>query len=272
MTMGQRRTAAIRLARPQNVSRSPHPRLFYVIYTMDLSASPPHLSTSPPQLTAVSLREQARGFLRTSVVTGVLEEGRLYSVGEFAQQLGVSATPVREAVFDLAHQGLVEVVRNRGFMVLPLTDQDLDEIFQLRMLLEVPAVEALAGRLDANIVARSRDLVRQCLTAARDADLAGFLEADREFHLLLLSAYHNSRLLQIVDRLRDQTRLYGLPGLAASGDLVAAAEEHGRILEAIIGGDAATVRAEIEHHLRHTRGLWARGDQDASGTSSRAGD
>jgi DNA-binding GntR family transcriptional regulator len=229
---------------------------------MDLSS----LGT-PPQLTAVSLREQARRFLRTSVVTGVLEEGRLYSVGEFAQQLGVSATPVREAVFDLAHQGLVEVVRNRGFMVLPLKDQDLDEIFQLRILLEVPAVEALAGRLPAAVADESRDLVARCLTAARASDLAGFLDSDRELHLLLLNAHGNSRLVQIVDRLRDQTRLYGLPGLAASGNLVAAAEEHGRILDAIVEGDAAAVRTQLERHLRHTRGLWATGEREAGGTA-----
>ncbi len=219
---------------------------------------------APPQLTAVSLRAQARRFLRTSVVTGALEEGRLYSVGEFAQQLGVSATPVREAVFDLAHQGLVEVVRNRGFMVLPLKDQDLDEIFQLRIMLEVPAVEALAGRLDATTVARCRDVVERCLTGARAADLAGFLEAYREFHLLLLEAHGNSRLVQIVDSLRDQTRLYGLPGLAASGDLVGSAEEHVRILDAIVAGDAPAVRTQLEHHLRHTRGLWARGAREAA--------
>lgn len=201
------------------------------------------------------------------MVTGVLEEGRLYSVGEFAQQLGVSATPVREAVFDLAHQGLVEVVRNRGFMVLPLKDQDLDEIFELRILLEVPAVEALAGRLDTEATGRSRELVGQCLTAARASDLAGFLEADRDFHLLLLEAHGNSRLVEIVDRLRDQTRLYGLPGLAASGDLVAAAEEHGRILDAIVSGDSTAVRTRLEQHLRHTRGLWAKGDRGAERAS-----
>jgi DNA-binding GntR family transcriptional regulator len=170
-------------------------------------------------------------------------------------------------VFDLAHQGLVEVVRNRGFMVLPLKDRDLDEIFQLRILLEVPAVEALAGRLEPEVAERSRDLVRRCLTAARASDLAAFLEADRDFHLLLLTAHGNSRLVQIVDRLRDQTRLYGLPGLAASGDIVAAAEEHVRILDAIVDGDAEAVRARIEHHLRHTRGLWAKGDREPSGAS-----
>jgi DNA-binding GntR family transcriptional regulator len=221
---------------------------------------------NPTHLTAVSLREQARRFLRTSVVTGELEEGRLYSVGEFAQQLGVSATPVREAVFDLAHQGLVEVVRNRGFIIHPLKDQDLDDIFELRVLLEVPAVEALAGRLDADTVSRCGDLVQRCLDAARASDLAGFLEADRDFHLLLLNAHGNSRLVQIVDGLRDQTRLYGLPGLAASGHLVAGAEEHSLILNAIVAGDSAAVQTQLERHLRHTRGLWARGEQQTSET------
>jgi DNA-binding GntR family transcriptional regulator len=206
----------------------------------------------------VSLREQARRVLRTSIITGELEEGRVYSVGELAEHLGVSATPVREAVFDLAHLGLVEMIRNRGFVVPPLTDHDLDEIFQLRILLEVPAVEAVAGTLDAEVSARARDAVERCLAGAHAGDVATFIDADREFHLRLLEAYSNGRLVTIVERLRDQARLYGLRDLAASGRLVASGEEHVRILDAVNAGDRAAVREQVERHLRHTRGLWAR--------------
>jgi DNA-binding GntR family transcriptional regulator len=212
------------------------------------------------------LREQARRVLRTSIITGELEEGRVYSVGELAERLGVSATPVREAVFDLAHLGLVEMIRNRGFVVPPLTDHDLDEIFQLRILLEVPAVEAVAGTVDAEVSARARDAVERCLAAAHAGDVATFIDADREFHLRLLEAYSNGRLVTIVERLRDQARLYGLRDLAASGRLVASGEEHVRILDAVNAGDRAAVREQVERHLRHTRGLWARPTGDAQDT------
>src|SRR5215469_11841442 len=113
-----------------------------------------------------SLREQVQVVLRTSITTGELEPGQLYSVGDFAERLEVSATPVREALVNLAHDGLVEIVRNRGFLVPELSDHDLDEILQLRLFLEVPAVEQVAGRLDAATLARCREDARICRDAA----------------------------------------------------------------------------------------------------------
>ena len=208
------------------------------------------------ELQHVSLREQAARFLRTSIVTGAIEENRLYSVGEFAERLGVSATPVREAVGDLAAHGLVKIVRNRGFLVPQLSDRDLDQIFQLRMMLEVPAVEAVAGHLSAEDIEECRELAAAATSAAGAGDLGAFLQSDRDFHLRLVSAFNNPRLVEIVERLRDQTRLYGLPDLASKGRLTAAAEEHLSILDAVERGDANLARERLQHHLQHTRGLW----------------
>src|SRR5262245_66476625 len=110
------------------------------------------MPTAAPTLAPLdrsSLREQVQVVLRTSITTGELESGRLYSVGEFAERLQVSATPVREALVNLAHLGLVEIVRNRGFVVPELSDHDLDQILQLRLFLEVRAIQQLAGNLVA---------------------------------------------------------------------------------------------------------------------------
>jgi DNA-binding GntR family transcriptional regulator len=219
-------------------------------------------STTRP-LTRASLRDQVHSVLRSQIITGELEADCLYSVGEFALMLGVSATPVREALSTLEQHGLVRVIRNRGFIVPPLTDHDLDEIFELRTLLEVPAVERCVSQLSADDVAGCRDAVDRCLDCATRRELAGFLDADQDFHLRLLRSAGNDRLVAIVERLRDQTRLYGLRSLTTE-DLVDSATEHGALLEAIERRDVDQVRALLTRHLEHTRGLWA-GDARRSG-------
>jgi DNA-binding GntR family transcriptional regulator len=198
-----------------------------------------------------SFRVQARRLLRTKIITGELEAGKLYSVGEFAELLGVSATPVREALGDLEQLGLIEVMRNRGFRVPPLTDHDLDEIFQVRAMLEITALDEVVLKLSADDLDACRELVERCLRSAEAGDLAGFLEADREFHLTLLNSLGNQRLVEVVDRLRDQTRLYGLISLAPER-LVASAEEHAALLEAIADHDAHNARVQLKRHLEHT--------------------
>jgi DNA-binding GntR family transcriptional regulator len=204
-----------------------------------------------------SLREQVQVILRTSIVTGELEPGKLYSVGDFAERLGVSATPVREAVVNLAHLGLLEIVRNRGFLVPELADHDLDEILQLRLFLEVPAIEQLAGHLSAETLALCREHVQHCKEAAEHGSLIEFLDSDRAFHLCLVGALGNRRLIEMLGHLRDQTRLYGLRGLAEGGQLLISALEHETLLGAVEDGDARRGHDEIVRHLHHTRGSWA---------------
>jgi DNA-binding GntR family transcriptional regulator len=209
------------------------------------------------QLERESLRDQARQAIRTSVITGELEPGPLYTIGAFASLLGVSATPVREALGDLANDGLVQIIRNRGFVVPPVSEHDLDEIFELRLMLEVPAVGRSAGRLDEAGRAACRRNVEDGKAAAQAGDLVAFLEYDAAFHRELLLPLGNTRLVEIIGRLRDQTRLYGLPDLAVQGLLTVSAKEHESLLEAVEAGDAERAQQEMTRHLKHTRGSWA---------------
>lgn len=81
--------------------------------------------------------------LREALVTGALEPGEVYSAASLATELGVSTSPVREAMLALVDEGLLEALPNRGFRVVSFTEQDFTEIFELRMMLEVPG----AGRV-----------------------------------------------------------------------------------------------------------------------------
>lgn len=209
-------------------------------------------------LTRTSLRDQALAVIREGIVSGDLAPGGIYSATAIAAQLGVSASPVREAMLTLVNQGLMEPVRNRGFRVLPLDSSDRREIYELRVLIEIPAMVSLAGNQD--IAARYeefRAVAQSMVQAGRDGDLVEYLDNDRKFHLELLAYTKNQRLVELVDSLRDQTRLYGLRDLSQSGALTASTEEHLAILDAIVADDPQKVRELMQSHFEHIKGDWA---------------
>ncbi|GAA1622472.1 MULTISPECIES: GntR family transcriptional regulator [Brevibacterium] len=94
-----------------------------------------------------SLREHALSIIRDAIATGELAEDRIYSAAGLAKQLGISLSPVREAMMALVTEGTVEAVPNRGFRLVPITEADLEEIIRIRVLLAVPAVRQLCDRL-----------------------------------------------------------------------------------------------------------------------------
>jgi DNA-binding GntR family transcriptional regulator len=207
-----------------------------------------------------SLRQQVTHALRAALVAGEMRPGRVYSAPALADQFGVSATPVREAMLDLAGEGLVEAVRNKGFRVKELTPQDLDEITKLRMLIEVPTVAEIAR--DSNLgSARElntlRKAARHMVALAKAGDLIAYVEADRQFHGQLLALAGNRHLLKVVNDLRARSRLYGLHELAEQGELAASAREHERIIDLVAAGDEASVTALMLKHIQHVRGAWA---------------
>jgi DNA-binding GntR family transcriptional regulator len=212
-----------------------------------------------------SLREEVANALRAALVAGQMRPGTVYSAPALAARFDVSATPVREAMLDLAKEGLVEVARNKGFRVTELSDDELDEITELRELIEVPTVTKLVGVVDPPAFVRLRPLALRIVESARAGDLIGYVEADRRFHLELLSLAGNTRLVETVGDLRKRSRLYGLTQLAQRGQLLASAEEHLRLLDLLDGNDAGAVEALMRHHLCHVRGSWAgRPEEDRS--------
>jgi DNA-binding GntR family transcriptional regulator len=217
------------------------------------------------QIERTSLREQVRRAIRADIVTGIVRSGEVHTVGAFAERLGVSATPVREALLDLVSEGLVELIPNRGFRVPSLSSHDLDELVELRLILEVASIDRLVGRIGSSQLTELRHWAQETVDHARCRDLSGFLEADRKFHLLLLAQDENRRLVDLVASLRDQTPLHGLPHLALES-LTKSAEEHLELIDAIASGDSDRAHRSIERHIHHVRGLWAgRSEQDATG-------
>jgi DNA-binding GntR family transcriptional regulator len=214
-------------------------------------------------LNRANLRQQAISLLRARILAGELKPDTVYSATALAADLEVSPTPIREAMLDLANDGLIEVVPNKGYRLTSPTEEDLDEISGLRLLLEVPSLKDVIAQADDRDLARLETPVKECLEAAGKGDLTGFLLSDREFHLGLTESAGNKRLTRLVATLRDQTRLVGLKALSDAGGLVATADEHARILEAVQARQVGHAESLMRLHIRHTRGIWAGQMEDA---------
>ncbi len=203
------------------------------------------------------LRDQVAHALRAALISGELRPGQVYSAPVLAEDFGISATPVREAMLDLAREGLVEPVRNKGFRVTEVNERDLDQYTEIRLLIEVPTVRRIVGTAPREELEALRPVAEEIVRAARDHDLIGYLEADRRFHLTLLALSGNERLVETVSDLRKRSRLYGLDALAERGELIPSAEEHLELLDLMLAGDAEGAEACMARHLGHVRSLWA---------------
>ncbi|MFF1551773.1 GntR family transcriptional regulator [Rhodococcus erythropolis] len=223
----------------------------------DRSTRDPKQSAVFQPLARTSLRSDATRLLRARISSGELESGRLYAIGDIAAQLEVSPTPVREALLDLKSQGLIEMVRNRGFRIVELTDDELEEIVEVRLMLEPPAMAKVAVLDPPLDLTDLWTLSKRVENAAAEGDLVSFLTLDKDFHLELLAALGNARLVKVVEQLRDQTRLSGLKGIAGSKDLVGSAREHDQLLKALQSRDPVAAEAVMTAHLHHVSGLWA---------------
>ena len=217
----------------------------------------PTLAAFPPRRI---MRDEIVETLRAAVIAGQLKANQVYSAPILAEQFGVSPTPVREAMIQLATDGLFESVRNKGFRVREPSDEELDELAELRMLLEVPTVRRIAEMdVTPEALAELRGLARDIEKAAADNDVIAHVTADLEYHCKLLALAGNAHLVEIVRSLKARSRITGLPELADDGQLVPSAHEHTEILDLIEAGDADGAERLMRSHIGHVRGIWAEG-------------
>ncbi len=193
--------------------------------------------------------------LREQILTGALPPGSRHSIYRLADELGVSRTPVREAVLRLADLGLVTIERNRGITIRGVRAEDVRDVFELRLLLEVPAAAGAAARVDEALADRLRQLLDAMRTAAASGDAPGFYGHDRLLHAALGDALGSPRLSAEVDRLRDLIQVRGVSTGGRTRSLPDVAEEHAPIVAAVVAGDVVGAAAAMRDHLVHTASL-----------------
>ena len=198
------------------------------------------------------MTDRAAAALRSAILRGDLEPNTLHAVHKVANSLGVSRTPVREALIRLAAEGMVRVQRNRGFVVLRHSPDDLREIFSLRLLLEVPAARAAASlATDRDIEALEADIARM-RDAMADDDAERFLREDRQFHRTLLSISGNERLAEFVDSLRNVVLSSGVSTANQSESIEEILDPHLELLQLVREHKPDEAARSMHEHVVNT--------------------
>jgi DNA-binding GntR family transcriptional regulator len=205
--------------------------------------------------------------LRHRIVDGRLPAGERINEVRLSQQLGVSRTPVREALSRLAAEGALTSVPRFGYFVRPLTLEEFEQIYDIRPILDPEALR-LAGIPPPKRMERLEKLNRK-LAAARDPETA--IALDDEWHLDLLADCPNRVLVELIENIILRTRRYEIALMRETHNVLRASEDHARILAALRGGDLAAACAALKHNMQSGRApilewLVARGAGGGRGT------
>lgn len=204
-----------------------------------------------PVVQRASVRGQILDALRAALGEGELTPGEVYSAPALGERFGVSATPVREAMQQLALEGAVEVVPNRGFRVVRRGARELAELAEIRALLEVPVILRLARTVPAGRWAELRPLAEETARAASSGCRASYGDADRAFHRAVLALAGNEQLVRLARDLHRRTQLprSTAPSAVVRAELMADAAEHIALLDALGAQDLAAVAGLVERHF-----------------------
>ncbi|MFH8572673.1 GntR family transcriptional regulator [Streptomyces sp. NPDC017993] len=197
-------------------------------------------------------REKAYAYLKETVLTDPAMQGEFLSEQDIADRIGVSRTPIREALLLLAAEDLVELVPKRGARVAPLSGREISELMELRGIVERYAAEQVltSGRTP---VRELTELLDRQVGLSGPEQAKEFIEVDHLFHSTLVSAVGNALLDRHYDGLRSRQVRAGVVALYnQQGRQEAVLHEHQAIVDALAAGDAAAACRAIDDHLGST--------------------
>ena len=186
--------------------------------------------------------------LRAMIVAGTLRPGQRVNQDQVAELLGVSVAPVREALRVLEQEGQVTYRPRRGYFVTELRVEDLQEIYELRALLEERAARHALPTLDEDAFERISLAARDCYDAAVADDVIGELEANRRFHFAILASPDQPHTMRLITLLWESTEAYRAMYYNSPAERRHSIEAHDRIIEAMRVGDADRLVHELDAH------------------------
>lgn len=221
---------------------------------MDQRLTPIKLDSYQP------LREVVCESLRDAIRKGILKPGQRIMEIKLAEELGVSRTPVREAIRKLELEGYVVMMPRRGTYVADMSIRDINEIFEIRT-----ALESLSNGLAAEHITEDElEHLQRLLVVIggyikeyedgpdREAAMDKIVKTDIEFHDLLYHAARNNRLVGIISNLRDQLTRFRTLSMSYPGRLEATLDEHREIVETIANGNGRAARKAAVHHMENS--------------------
>lgn len=207
---------------------------------------------SPVQLENYKpLREIVLEALKDAIVNGKLKPGERLMEQQVAEELGVSRTPVREAIRKLEIEGFIIMIPRKGAYVSDISLKDIAQVFEVRAAMEALAAGLAAQRIaDDQMEKLERKLV-EVKNAVDNSDLDNIIHFDTDFHEIIYDASRNDRLVQILNNLREQIQRYRTASLASPGRLKDTLREHQELVDAISTRNVALAQKVAKEHIEN---------------------
>lgn len=193
------------------------------------------------------LRDVVFNTLRQGILTGELKPGERLMEIHLAKRLGVSRTPIREAIRMLELEGLVKMVPRKGAEVARISKQDIQDVLEVRLALDSLATRLACERISEEQKEELKAAARNFIDATETKDATKIALADVQFHDVILAASHNKRLVQMVNNLAERIYRYRLEYIKDEKNHQGLVEEHAKIMNSVLLGDkeSACIAAEI---------------------------
>ncbi|SMC72434.1 GntR family transcriptional regulator [Sporomusa malonica] len=198
------------------------------------------------------LREVVAETLREAIVNGILKPGERLMEIQLAEELGVSRTPVREAIRKLELEGFVVMIPRRGTYVADLSIKDINEVFEIRTALDVLAAGLAVERITEDELEQLERLLVEIGELIEQDDADRLVESDSQFHDILYRASRNDRLVGIINNLREQFTRFRSISIQYPGRMQKSVEEHRRLVEAIASRDTDLAQQLAREHMENS--------------------
>ena len=195
------------------------------------------------------LREVVLNTLRQAILKGELEPGERLMEIQLAERLGVSRTPIREAIRKLELEGLVLMIPRKGAEVAKISEKSLRDVLELRRSLEELAIELACQRMTEEEIDELEDAQRAFRKAVDSKDVMLMAETDEKYHEIIYQGTKNSRLVQILNNLREQMYRYRLEYIKDADKRQILLIEHDNILKAVRNRKVAEAKAAMREHI-----------------------
>ena len=199
------------------------------------------------------LRDVVFNTLRQAILRGEMEPGERLMEIQLAQKLGVSRTPIREAIRKLELEGLVIMIPRKGAEVAHITEKDMKDVLEVRSTLEELVVELAIKNVTDEKIEELKCANKVFESAIVSKDAVNIVEADVKFHDILYSMTNNARLIQIINNLREQMYRYRVEYLKEEQTRNLLVSEHEELVKAIREGDVQKAQDISFHHLENQR-------------------
>lgn len=199
------------------------------------------------------LRDVVFNTLRKAILTGELKPGERLMEIQLAQRLGVSRTPVREAIRKLELEGLVIMIPRRGAIVAEITVKDLEDVLEVRAVLEELAVQKACQHISEEQLRDLKRISNEFKRSLEEGDLIACVEKDMAFHEVIYTAADNKRLLQLLLNLREQMYRYRMEYMKDKRMHKLLVEEHDTIRRALKKGDAVRAGNAMHSHIENQK-------------------